>query len=226
MLRNRETADTQMLSVAEGKTAEQMSAYWKSFSEWFADNTSRWASTSDKPVTITEKFFARVAQMMRDLVATVTGRKYPPNKKVAEFLDAMGPGSAKLWLTGTATVAQPSMKASFSTSYTADDVVDSMGALTPIDKRGVLGMFKGAQDSERSAAEPGRGVKFRVAVADSAAAVEDKLSGHFNGAVRDSMGKLNPMGLYRQAQDYSKLLLAYFQEGSLLMAVHLPTCSR
>jgi len=215
MLRNRETADTQMLSVAEGKTAEQMSAYWKSFSEWFADNTSRWASTSDKPVTITEKFFSRVAQMMRDLVAVVTGRKYPPNKKVAEFLDAMGPGSSKLWLTGTDTAAQPSMKASFSTSYTADDVVDSMGALTPIDKRGVLGMFKGAQDSERSAAEPGRGVKFRVAVADSAAAVEDKLSGHFNGAVRDSMGKLNPMGLYRQAQDYSKLLLAYFQEGSL-----------
>ena len=103
----------------------------------------------------------------------------------------------------------------FSTNYTAEDVVDSMGDLTPIEKRGVLGMFKGAQDSERDAAEPGRGVKFRVAVADSAAAIEDKLSGHFNGAVRDSMGKLNPMGLYRQAQDYSKLLLAYFQEGSL-----------
>jgi hypothetical protein len=103
----------------------------------------------------------------------------------------------------------------FSKSYTAEDVVDSMGDLTPIEKRGVLGLFKGAKDSEREAAEPGRGVKFRVAVADSAAAIEDKLSGHFNGAVRDSMGKLNPMGLYRQAQDYSKVLLAYFQEGSL-----------
>ncbi len=103
----------------------------------------------------------------------------------------------------------------FSKTYTAEDVVTSMGDLTPINKRGLLGMFKGAKDSEREAAEPSRGVKFRVAVADSAAAIEDKLSGHFNGAVRDSMGKLNPMGLYRQAQDYSKLLLAYFQEGSL-----------
>jgi|694.fasta_scaffold00930_43 hypothetical protein len=111
--------------------------------------------------------------------------------------------------------AQKQTGKQFAKSYTAEDVVDSMGDLTPIDKRGVLGMFKGAQDSERAAAEPSRGVKFRVAVADSAAAVEDKLSGHFNGAVRDSLGKLNPMGLYRQAQDYSKLLLAYFQEGSL-----------
>ena len=215
MLRNRETAETQMQSVPEEKTAEEMRAYWKSFGEWFADNTSRWASTADKPVTITEKFFSRVAQMMRDLVATVTGRKYPPNKKVAEFLEAMGPGSADLWLAKYVPVGAAAQKSQFSTSYTAEDVVDSMGALTPIEKRGVLGMFKGAQDSERDAAEPSRGVKFRVAVADSAAAIEDKLSGHFNGAVRDSMGKLNPMGLYRQAQDYSKVLLAYFQEGSL-----------
>jgi hypothetical protein len=111
--------------------------------------------------------------------------------------------------------AQKQTGKQLSKNYTAEDVVDSMGDLTPIDKRGVLGMFKGAKDSGREAAEPGRGVKFRVAVADSAAAIEDKLSGHFNGAVRDSMGKLNPMGLYRQAQDYSKLLLAYFQEGAL-----------
>jgi hypothetical protein len=111
--------------------------------------------------------------------------------------------------------AQKQTGKQLSKNYTAEDVVTSMGDLTPIDKRGVLGMFKGAKDSEREAAEPSRGVKFRVAVADSAAAIEDKLSGHFNGAVRDSMGKLNPMGLYRQAQDYSKLLLAYFQEGSL-----------
>ena len=115
--------------------------------------------------------------------------------------------------TGIATEGE--VKQQFSTNYTAEDVVTSMGDLTPTNERGLLGMFKGAKDSERAAAEPSRGVKFRVAVADSAAAVEDKLSGHFNGAVRDSLGKLNPMGLYRQAQDYSKLLLAYFQEGSL-----------
>ena len=188
--------------------------YWMGFSEWFADNVSRWATTADKPLTVTEKFFSKVAQMMRDLVAVVTGRKYPPNKKVAEFLDAMGPGSADMWLAGTAKpgaqAVQP-LKTEMSMNYTAEDVVDSMGDLTPVQERGIRAMFKGSD----SAGEPSRGVKFRVAVADSAAAIEDKLSGQFNGAVRDSMGKLNPMGLYRQAQDYSKLLLAYFQDGSL-----------
>ncbi len=196
------------------KLTAKDSKYWLGFDEWFADNVSRWATTADKPLTVADKFFSKVAQMMRDLVAIVTGRKYPPQKAVADFLDKMGPGSADLWLAGSskpgAQAIQP-LKTEMSANYTAEDVVNSMGELTPVQERGILSMFKGAQ----SAAEPGRGVKFRVAVADSAAAVEDKISGHFNGAVRDSMGKLNPMGLYRQAQDYSKLLLAYFQEGSL-----------
>ncbi len=211
MLRNRETADTQMLTVDEGKTAAQMDPYWTLFSEWFADNTSRWASTAEKPVSIVEKFFSKVAQMMRDLVAVVTGRKYPPNKKVAEFLDAMGPGSADLWVSGQDSAAQPSTKASFSKSYTPQDVVNSMGPLTPVDERGLKEMIVGAQKE----GDPTRGVKFRVAAVDSAAAIEEKFSRTFNGAVRDNMGKLNPMGLYRQAQDYSKILLEYFQNGTL-----------
>jgi hypothetical protein len=225
-LRNRFDTEGQA-EILQGATGARRAAdlqkfetYWASFAEWFADNTSRWASTNEKPLTLTEKFFSKVAQKLRDLVAIVTGRKYPPAKSVAEFLNKMGPADF-LHKTGSADTAQLEnqnralTKEEFSKNYTAEDVVDSMGDLTPIDKRGVLGMFKGAKDSEREAAEPSRGVKFRVAVADSAAAIEDKLSGHFNGAVRDSMGKLNPMGLYRQAQDYSKVLLAYFQEGSL-----------
>ncbi len=106
---------------------------------------------------------------------------------------------------------QAEAKKLFSTNYTAQDVVNSMGELTPTQERGLLGMIKGV----KTTGEPSRGTKFRVAVADSAAAIEDKFSGHFNGAVRDSLGKLNPMGLYRQAQDYSKLLLEYFQGGTL-----------
>jgi hypothetical protein len=103
------------------------------------------------------------------------------------------------------------VKELFSTSYTPQDVVNSMGPLTPINERGLKGLIKGVEKE----GDPSAGVKFRVAVADSAAAIEEKFSRTFNGAVRDSMGKLNPMGLYRQAQDYSKLLLEYFQKGAL-----------
>jgi hypothetical protein len=64
--------------------------------------------------------------------------------------------------------------------------------------------------------DPSAGVKFRVAAVDSAAAIEEKFSRTFNGAVRNSLGKINPMGLYRQAQDYSKILGEYFQNGTLV----------
>jgi hypothetical protein len=103
-------------------------------------------------------------------------------------------------------------KEMFSTTYTPQDVVDSLGPLTPLNERSVKQMIFGMQKE----GDPSRGVKFRVAAADSAAAIEEKFSRTFNGAVRNSLGKINPMGLYRQAQDYSKILLEYFQNGTLV----------
>jgi hypothetical protein len=217
-LRNRETAETQMLSVTEGKKAEDMDAYWTLFTEWFADNTSRWASTSEKPISITEKFFSKVAQMMRDFVALITGRKYPPAASVAKFLDSMGPGSADTWLsrTGTGGTASPSIapneKAAYSVSYTAEQLIDSMGPLEAQQKSALKRLIEGFQTQ----GDVDNITKARTQVADVAATVESRLSKQFNGAVRDSLGKLNPMGLFRQAQDYSKLLLEYFQTGTLV----------
>jgi len=211
MLRNRETGDTQMMSVAEGKTAAQMHPYWTSFNEWFADNVSRWASTSEKPLSVTEKFFAKVAQMMRDLVAVVTGRKYPPAKTVAAFLDSMGPDDAVLWLTGKDEVVQPSTKAEFSVSYSTEQLVNSMGPLSAPTKSGLKNLITGVQSNPNIDYV----TKFRTQVTDIAATIEKRLSTKFDGAVRNSLGELNPMGLYRQAQDYTKMLLEYFQTGTL-----------
>jgi hypothetical protein len=217
-LRNRETADTQMLSVPESMPAERMRPYWTLFTEWFADNTSRWASTSEKPVSITEKFFSSVAQKMRDFVALITGRKYPPAASVAKFLDSMGPGSADTWLSrnGAGGAASPSLapseKASFSLSYDAENLIDSMGPLDVQQKSALKRLIEGFQ----AQGDVDTLTKARTQVADVAATVESRLSKDFNGAVRNSLGKLNPMGLFRQAQDYSKLLLEYFQTGTLV----------
>jgi hypothetical protein len=218
MLRNRETAETQMLSVPESMPAERMRPYWTLFTEWFADNTSRWASTSEKPISITEKFFSAVAQKMRDFVALITGRKYPPAASVAKFLDSMGPGSADTWLsrTGTGGTSSPSIapneKAAYSVSYTAEQLIDSMGPLEAQQKSALKRLIEGFQ----AQGDVDNITKARTQVADVAATVESRLSKQFNGAVRDSLGKLNPMGLFRQAQDYSKLLLEYFQTGTLV----------
>lgn len=96
-LRNRETAEAQ----AEGMTADTKlrDSYWRSFSEWFADNTSKWVTTSEKPVGIVEQFFADLAKKLRDFVAAITGNRFVPAKTVKKFLDDMGPGSADSWIT-------------------------------------------------------------------------------------------------------------------------------
>jgi len=57
--------------------------------------------------------------------------------------------------------------------------------------------------------------KFRTQTADIAATIENRLREKFDGKVRDSLGNFNPMGLYRQAQDYSKMMLQFLQTGSI-----------
>lgn len=104
------------------------------------------------------------------------------------------------------------VKQQFSVSYSTEQLIDSMGALEPKQRTGLRAIITGFQNQK----DPSLGVKFRTQVADIAASIERRLHEKFNGAVRDSLGNLNPMGLYRQAQDYTKMLLEYFQQGSLV----------
>ena len=112
-------------------------------------------------------------------------------------------------------VSRTEVMQNFQQNYTADDVIASMGPLNPVTKKGLFGLFNGASQSA-TALDPSRTTKFRTLAADSAATVESRLSTQFDGAVRDALGNLNPMGLFRQAQDYTKLLLSFFKQGSLV----------
>jgi polyhydroxyalkanoate synthesis regulator phasin len=217
-LRNRAAAEMVIREAAPAtlqmpisKLTAKDRTYWMGFGEWFADNVSRWATTADKPLTITEKFFSKVGQMMRDLVAVVTGRKYPPQKLVAEFLDAMGPGSADAWLAKTHAAGQAVQPIANAVSFSTESLIDSMGPMEAQEKSGLRKLIDGYKDQS----ELGYAVKFRTQVADSAATIEHRLREQFDGAVKDKLGKLNPMGLYRQAQDYSKMLLEYLQVGAM-----------
>lgn len=219
-LRNRRGTENMERSGIPDVTTDQLRAkqqqYWLGFSEWFADNVSRWATTADKPLTIAEKFFSKVAQMMRDLVAVVSGRKFPPSRAVAEFLENMGPGSADAFLwgfnpVGTRSVSPADTKIDFAVTFSDEQLIDSMGPLNRDDKSGLKNLLTGVQSNS----DVGYVTKFRTQVSDIAATIEKRLSEKFDGAVRDKLGKLNPMGLYRQAQDYTKMLLEYFQTGTL-----------
>lgn len=90
-------------------------------------------------------------------------------------------------------------------------VLASLGITNPQQAYGTKALYKGmANSADVSAID-----KIRTKVADAAATVEKRIMNEFNGAVRDSLGRLNPMGLYRQAQDYSKMLLSFFKAGSI-----------
>ena len=102
-------------------------------------------------------------------------------------------------------------KQMFSVSASTESLVDSMGPLDATQKSGLKNLIDGVKSNP----DIDYVTQFRTQVADTAATIEKRLSTRFDGAVRDSLGKLNPMGLYRQAQDYSKMLLEYFQNGTL-----------
>ena len=99
--RNRVSADerTVIFRIAPGaKFSGEDLEYWTSFSEWFADNVSKWATTNKKPMTVVQKFFADIARKIRKIVSELTGNKFVPNKAVADFLDKMGPEDISAWL--------------------------------------------------------------------------------------------------------------------------------
>jgi len=90
-------------------------------------------------------------------------------------------------------------------------ILASLGITNPQQLYGTKALYKGMANSEDVSAID----KMRTKIADSAATIEKRIMNVFNGAVRDALGRLNPMGLYRQAQDYSKMLLAFYKAGSI-----------
>lgn len=100
-LRNRKTAEESVKQLDPNMLASDLpnAEYWHSFGEWFADNVSRWATSAEKPKSAVEKFFASVADRLKQLVAYVTGKDYAPDKAVATFLNRMRADvdNAKKW---------------------------------------------------------------------------------------------------------------------------------
>lgn len=73
----------------DNMSAADLSSYWKSFSEWYADQVSKWATTSDKPVGVVEQFFAKLGAAIKKFYYSLKGQKYLPNETMKQFLDAV-----------------------------------------------------------------------------------------------------------------------------------------
>lgn len=61
--------------------------YFLGKDEWFADQVARWATTTAKPLTVVEKFFARLANVMKQFFQV--NKEYLPTKTMKDWLDGL-----------------------------------------------------------------------------------------------------------------------------------------
>ena len=104
-LRARATAKT--TKVRAGAMADNLTPYWKSFSEWYADQVSRWATTSEKPMTVVEKFFDKLARSIRNFFNKIKNAGYLPNETFKQYLDDIASKNLIIDLKKTDPVSEP-----------------------------------------------------------------------------------------------------------------------
>jgi hypothetical protein len=86
-LRARATGKTTTAPDIPIETVPNYRQYWSSFAEWYADQTAKWATTQQKPLTVVEKFFAKLGAAMKAFYAKLRGSKYLPNETFKQYLD-------------------------------------------------------------------------------------------------------------------------------------------
>ncbi|CAB4190284.1 hypothetical protein UFOVP1193_49 [uncultured Caudovirales phage] len=91
-------------------TAAQLEPYWRSFSEWYADQTARWAVSNEKPVSVVDQFFARLGRALRKFYNTLRGQGYLPNETFAQYMNSVA-GSVNLSSVDIARSAGPLFEA-------------------------------------------------------------------------------------------------------------------
>ncbi len=88
-LRARKTAKT--TGMVEGLTAKDLKGvdtYWRSFKEWYADQTSKWATTNEKPLNAVEKFFSRLGKALKSFYSKGKNAGYLPTETFKQYMDS------------------------------------------------------------------------------------------------------------------------------------------
>ena len=88
-LRARKTG--KMTNVPEGLQARNLHKvddYWRTFKEWYADQTSRWATTTEKPLTVVEKFFSKLGKALKSFYSKIKNAGYLPSETFKQYMDS------------------------------------------------------------------------------------------------------------------------------------------
>lgn len=69
------------------KDMDKFKTYWSTKDEWFADQVARWATTSEKPLTVVEKFFSKLARTLKQFFQK--NKEYLPSQTMKDWLDGL-----------------------------------------------------------------------------------------------------------------------------------------
>jgi hypothetical protein len=81
--------------VPEGRMADELKPYWRSFDEWYADQVSRWATTDEKPISVVEKYFARLGRALRSFFGNLKNKRYLADETFVQYLKEVKKASVK-----------------------------------------------------------------------------------------------------------------------------------
>jgi GNAT superfamily N-acetyltransferase len=112
--------------VPSGMKADDLSLYWKSFGEWYADQVSRWATTTDKPLTAVEKFFKRLGNQMRRFYGLLKNAGYLPTETFKQYLDDVSESQAMPPLRGEDSDFAPEAMVKKIEPLPKDELVESL----------------------------------------------------------------------------------------------------
>ena len=88
-LRARKTAKTTTnIPGLKAKDLKRVDTYWRSFKEWYADQTAKWATTNEKPLTVVEKFFSKLGKAMKSFYSKLTNAGYLPTETFRKYMDS------------------------------------------------------------------------------------------------------------------------------------------
>lgn len=75
-----------LTNSSPGVLAADLTPYWHSFSEWFADQVARWTVSESKPASIVDRLFARIGAAYRRLMQAA-GDRYRAAPAMREWLN-------------------------------------------------------------------------------------------------------------------------------------------
>lgn len=206
-------------TVPEGKMADDLRSYWRSFDEWYADQVARWATTDARPISVVEKFFARLGRALRTFFGNIKNKRYLANETFVQYLDKVKDAAVRAD-TDVADTGGPQAQ-----RKTTEDNLSSDGERAAALNERMKNIGNEPEPDvdltfkERLMLQPKRfegiGMKIRQAVVDKDAPVKEQLNAVFQNKLRDAAGDVVGYVANEQAQEAAGLADQLMRRGGI-----------